>query len=589
MKRPFFTSASLERIGAWTLGAAGLLALAAGHPPVLAQVGYQEPSKVAIEWNRLHDYEEVVGLCRELAAAYPELLTIESIGKSFEGRDLLALTLNVEARGPHSAKPAMYIDANIHGNEVQGTEAVLYSIWYLAKSYGKVPQLTELMNRCAFYFVPMANPDGRQYWFEAAHTSSSSRSGKKPVDNDGDGLFDEDPPNDLDGDGELLEMRREDPNGRWRASPDDPRLMIPVEPESKAEFKRYSRLGFEGVDDDGDGRTNEDGPGGYDPNRNWPGDWQPNFIQFGAGDYPLSLPESLAIANFILARPNIAAVQAYHNSGGMILRGPGVERIEYPRADLQVYDRIGQRGESILPFYKYMIIWRDLYSVHGGFINWTYEDLGIISFTNELWTGKKYYSKAEDGGRDESMRFNDDLLFGQAYVPWKPFDHPQYGRIELGGFRKMTGRVPPSFHLEEECHRNFAFTLFHAEQMPLIELDQPEAAALGGGLWRVRVDVCNRRLIPTVTAQAARRAYGPRDFLAIGGEGVRVLAGGALDDRFGGTFHFVEHNPHKLWIDGGIAGESCQSFQWIVQGGEQAIITFSSPRANDGVLTVPLK
>ena len=170
-----------------------------------AQDRYQYPSKVELAFNRLYNYDEVLALCDKLVAAYPDMLSIEDIGKSTEGRRMIALTLNIPKTGTHDSKPAMYIDANIHGNEVQGTEVVLYTIWYLNKSYGKVPHLTELMDRCSFYFVPMVNPDGRVYWFDRPNTASSSRSGKKPLDNDGDGLFDEDPPNDLDGDGLLLQ------------------------------------------------------------------------------------------------------------------------------------------------------------------------------------------------------------------------------------------------------------------------------------------------------------------------------------------------------------------------------------------------
>ena len=567
------------------------LAMVLFATPGFAQERYQYPSKVQLAFNRLYTYDEVVQICRDLVAAYPDMLTMESTGKSVEGRDMWALTLNVEKTGPHSSKPAMYFDGNIHGNEVQGAEVVLYTIWYLTKSYGKVEHLTKLMDRCAFYFVPMINPDGRAYWFDAPNTSSSSRSGKKPVDNDGDGEFDEDPPDDLDGDGLLLQMRREDPNGRFRESPEDYRLMIPVEPNAKGDFKRYTRLGSEGIDNDGDGRVNEDGPGGYDPNRNWPADWQPNYIQRGSHEYPLSLPESKAVADFILARPNIAAVQSYHNSGGMILRGPGAEYVKYSGRDIGVYDKIGRRGEKILPFYRYMIIWKDLYTVHGGFVNWTAEDLGIISFTNELWTGRKYYPQNKESRASQKQRldFSDHLMFGQTYVPWKKFKHPVYGEIELGGWAKMTSRVPPPFYIEEMCHRNFAFTMYHAEQMPLIEMRNAEVKSLGGDLWRVRVDVHNLRAIPSTTAQSAARNYGPRDFLEISGPNLRVVAGGTVRDRFSAPFQFVEHNPHKLWLERGIPGEGFSTFQWIVTGRGDAQARFSSARARDVELTVTLR
>ena len=294
------------------------------------------------------------------------------------------LTVRSLARGPVSSRPAMWVDGNVHGNEVQGSDACLYLAWYLLENYGKVDRVTELLDRVSFFILPTVNPDGRAWWFNHPNTPSSSRSGKAPRDNDLDGLVDEDGPNDLDGDGELLQMRIRDPEGRWRVSRDDPRLMERVGPGEKGE---WTLLGQEGIDDDGDGRINEDGPGGYDMNRNWPSFWMPDFIQYGAGEYPFSYPEPRAIGDFILARDNIAAVQSFHNSGGMILRGPGIESFgSYPSGDVRIYDQIGADGEAMLPFYRYMVIWRDLYSVYGGFVTWTYEHRGIISFTNELWS-----------------------------------------------------------------------------------------------------------------------------------------------------------------------------------------------------------
>ncbi len=118
-------------------------------------------------------------------------------------------------------------------------------------------------------------------------------------------------------------------------------MLVPVKPGEPGE---YDLLGMEGIDNDGDGRINEDPPGGYDMNRNWPADWQPDHIQHGAGDYPLCWPETRAVAEFLLAHPNVAGVQAFHNAAGMILRGPGhsSRQGEYPRGDDRVADEIGR-------------------------------------------------------------------------------------------------------------------------------------------------------------------------------------------------------------------------------------------------------
>jgi hypothetical protein len=124
---------------------------------------------------------------------------------------------------------------------------------------------------------------------------------------------DEDNLDDLNGDGHITQMRRRNVNGRFRVSPEDPRLMVPVRPGERGE---YDLLGQEGFDNDGDGFVNEDADGGYDPNRNWPWRWAPQYVQGGSDPYPTSLVETQHIIRFVTAHPNIAGAQSYHNSGG---------------------------------------------------------------------------------------------------------------------------------------------------------------------------------------------------------------------------------------------------------------------------------
>ena len=111
-------------------------------------------------------------------------------------------------------------------------------------------------------------------------------------------------------------------------------------------------------------------------------------------DYPFQLPEARAVNDFLMAHPNIAGVQSYHNTGGMILRGPGAEwQGEYPRRRRRASTTSsGAQGERMLPYYRYLVIWSGLYTVHGGFIDWTNDGLGILSFSNELWNGGQYFN-----------------------------------------------------------------------------------------------------------------------------------------------------------------------------------------------------
>ncbi|MCP4771142.1 MAG: peptidase M14 [Planctomycetes bacterium] len=548
--------------------------------------GRWEP-KVEIPWNRYYTHAELQAHMETLQKAYPEFIEIVSIGESFEGRPMRVMILTNRATGAHEDKAGMWVDGNVHGNEVQGGEAAIYLAWWLLEHYDDNPRAKKLLDQRVFYILPSQNPDGRDHWFNKANTGSSSRTGTTPTDNDRDGLFDEDDYDDLDGDGEILSMRKkvEMGHGTHRMDPDDHRILIPINADQEGD---WIMLGREGIDNDGDGRTNEDGLGGYDMNRNWPSDWQPHHIQGGAGDYPFSYPETANVGKFIINRPNIAAVQSFHNTGGMLLRGPGDASVRYPRSDIRTYDALGEEGELMLPFYRYMIIHSDLYTVHGGFVNWTYEGLGIFSFTNELWASPQYWGKQRDstGGywtsnQRQQLEFNDSVNLGELYVDWHPFDHPLYGEIEIGGFKRQHGRVAPSFMIEEMIHRNAMFCARHAEEIAEVSMEEPEVEDLGKGLYRVSVDLINPKVMPSRSAMAGQNAIGTPDIVELSGDGIQVLAGGLVRDRFRPErMTPVTLEPARLRLENGVPGQGRVTVSWLVTGSGDFMIRYSAEKCD---------
>lgn len=547
--------------------------------------------KVKIDFNRWHDVNELWYDLDRLEKAFPKFLKVGSVGKSYNGQEIKYMTINNPETGAEFSKAAMYIDANIHGNEIQGGEICMYTIWYLMENYGRIDKITRLVDERVFYIFPVVNPDGRQYFMEG--DGGGARTGHVPVDSDNDGLYDEDGPNDLNGNGVIEQIRMYVPGkGNMRVSTLDKRIMEPV---AFGETGDYIILGREGIDDDGDGLVNEDGPGSYDPNRNWAIDWQPNYVQRGAMEFPFQLPEADAINKFLMSHPNIAGVQAYHNTGGMILRGPGAESLgEYPASDVRFYDELGKNGERMLPFYRYIVIWSGLYTVHGGFIDWTSDGLGMISFSNELWNGRQQYftspelqKQTQDPDSPISRStggffFDDYLEFGDQYVDWKEFDHPDYGKVEMGGrWKKTRGRIPPKFMNEELCHRNMSFTLYQADEMPMMKMGDYKVEKIGKNVFRVWVEFSNPKVAPTITEKAAQNNVVRPDLLSLEGN-VEIISASWINNTK--TFDYLkpitqeidQHDLNRIMIRNGQQGKTSRTIQYLVKGSGKVTVKYDS-------------
>jgi hypothetical protein len=563
-----------------------------------AQQGSDPEHRLPLTWDRWLDHEDIGERLRLMERTWPDFLTLESAGTSFGGREMWVMTINNPRTGAEADKAAMYIEANVHGNEIQGAEVTLYTIWYLMENYGRIDEITRLVDERVFYIVPTVNPDGRDYFLHG--TGSGARTGHVPVDDDGDGVADEDGPNDLNGNGLIEQIRKYVPGeGTYRISHDDPRIMERVPPD---EVGDWILLGYEGIDDDGDGRVNEDPVGGYDPNRNYASDWQPNYIQGGSMHYPFELPEARALNDFMEAHPNIAGAQTFHNSGGMILRPPGSAwGGDYPRTDIRVYDEIAETGERMLPYYNYYIIWQGLYTVHGGSIDWFHDGLGIISFSNELWSSGQYFNspllqeQQEDpdspiSGQKGRYFFDDYLEFGAGYLEWTPFDHPIYGPVEMGGWNKLSGRVNPRFMSMELFHRNMAFTLYHADQMPLMTMGETTVERVDGDVYRVRIDIRNERLIPTITETARQHHVVRPDLLTADGD-VEIIAVGWVSDKHrpGPTELIDQDELNRILVRGGHPGRTTRTVEYLVRGRGALTVTYSAVKGGTVSTTVQVR
>ena len=566
---------------------------------------------VPLRFDYYYTYDMVIEALKKLHRAYPRLTRLDLVGKSEEGRSIYCMTVNNPRSGRELDKPGIYVDGNIHGNEIQATEVVLYLLDYLLVNYGDNKEITALVDKNCFYMVPMVNPDGRYHFFTDGGTDSSNRSLRRPRDDDHDGLVDEDFPDDLDGDGNICEMRKRDPHGKYKTDPLDSRLMVKVKPGEKGE---WTKLGNEGLDNDGDGKVNEDYEGYVDANRNWGYDWMPDYVQPGAGDYPFSGVGLKALARYLRKRTNICIVWAFHNYGGMFLRGPSSKsQNEYPGRDIEVYDYLGEQAERITPGYRYLLTWEDLYNTYGDFTEWMVMINGCYGFVGELFVPyheafktykeskgerkeKKKKEEEDESTHDifnsriqlkrERLKFNDHLTQGELFKPWKPFKHPTYGDIEIGGWVKFSSRLPAPFMIKDMVHRNASVVIFSAKHTPEVSMEVFEKKKIGKNLFRIRVRMANSKAIPTMSYQAQKVNLYPKDMLKVAGKAVTVHAGGKIENIFRDEVTYKEFRPEIQFFF--IPGFGKVEYQFLVSGSGSVVIEYISRHAGKIAKTIRL-
>jgi len=397
--------------------------------------------------------------------------------------------------------------------------ACLYTVDWLLSNYGKEDQATRILDTKVIYVLPRICPDGAELYLTTPYMlRSSTHEWRYPNYTDPDGLKLED----IDGNGAILQMRlRDDLAGDWKISDQDERLMVPRNPHDYG--GAYYRLYSEGMIENYDGISFSSAPSrwGIDMNRNYPINWKPPHAQNGAGDTPLSEPESKAVTDFLLSKKNIAAATYHHTSGGILLRANCVEGDDkMPPADLAMYKVLGTIGEEITgyPCQDIFGVFADKKPQWGTFMDLTYEYLGISSFATELWDllgragvkekGMAAFAKLTAKELDEIalkiMRWNDDDMNGECFFAWTAFNHPQLGEVEIGGWNFKEGRQnPPIKFLEEECEKAMRFTFMHMESLPQLAINSVRCEKISDNVWNVTAAIENTGFLPTASTQKA--------------------------------------------------------------------------------------
>jgi murein tripeptide amidase MpaA len=543
---------------------------------------------------------EVEAALKGYAEEYPGLTALSSIGKSHEGREIWCLALTNKATGPDGEKPALWLDANIHATEVTGSMGALHVIQRVLSAYGQDERITQLLDTRALYVVPCLNPDGME---QALTSPVYVRSGTRryPYEDERDGLY----PDDIDGDGLILQMRVPDPDGGWKVSEKDPRLMRRRGPD---EFGgSYYRVYSEGRIRNYDGLTVKIAPPaqGLDFNRNFPYIWAPEGQQRGAGPFPGSEPETRAAIAFLSGHLNVSGAISFHTYSGAILR-PYSDKPDDKMLidDLWVFKDIGKRGKELTGYPDVSVYHGFRYHprevMNGAFDDWAYDQLGIYAFTVELWDmvgeagikERDFIEWMRDHPEEDDLKllkWNDEQLDGKGFVPWRPFEHPELGPVEIGGWiERRTFGNPPGHLLLKTIEPNTEFVIAQALMGPRLELREVSATPLGEGVYLLRAVAANSGFLPTYGSKRAQeiRAVRPIEVRLTLPEGAELVAGEAFQE-----IGQLEGRANKRALFGGnFPTDNLRKLEWTVRaprGGELRLEAVSQ-RAGTARATVTL-
>lgn len=475
-----------------------------------------------VSYDRYPDHDELGGLLAAFADEFPDLVRLSSIGESYEGRELWLLTVTNHAVGEPGEKPALWIDGNIHASEVTASVAIVHLVDQLTSGFGSDPEVTRALDTRTFYLVPRLNPDGaeRSLAERPSFVRGSVHAWPRPEQLPG--LVG----SDIDLDGRVLQMRVVDPNGAWKPCPADPRLMVAREPDEDGAGPYYRLLG-EGMIEDYDGVRVPSAPlrEGIDPNRQFPYKWSRGVDgPWDAGEYPGSEPEIGALLRAVTERKNICAYFAYHTFSGVHIRAYSDQADDALAADdLWTYEFLGDMATeltgypSISGFHDFRYHPKSV--ITGVGTDWAFDHLGVYAWTTEFWNALKAAGLSESHPLewyrthplDEELQllaWVDENVPG-GYVEWYEFDHPQLGRVELGGWHsELVFRNPPPDLLEPEIEPHSKLALRIALSSPLLRHRDTLVEELGDGTWRVRVVVENAGWMKTaVTDRAVASGY----------------------------------------------------------------------------------
>ncbi len=547
--------------------------------------------KTTFHYDHYYDYEEMTNCLHTLQQIHPDLMQMESICVSEEGKQVWAVTLTDRSTGSAMEKPAYYMDGNHHAGEVTGSMACMHFIDVILSNHD-TKEMTKLLAETAIYVIPKISPDGSD---EYLHTANKLRSVNRPYPNAqlDDGLHAED----INGDGIIAMMRVKTPYGAWKKQNGDAFIMTKRLPDDQD--GEFYNIYTEGTIVNYDGVHIKVGTEkwGLDFNRNYPFGWFIESRQPGAGKYPLSNPENRAVADFVIAHKNIGSVLTMHTTGGVLVYPPGtMPSKEASQEDMRMYKEIGEMatqemGYPVVNIFDNFLQDTVNYS-SGAFDDWCYHTQGIPAYTVELWNVKERAGCKQQWPvkRDKSDAEKEEEFLKvstwvkehcpEAILPWTHCTHPQLGDVEIGGIDfKFTCQNCPPAYLLQEMEKTTAFALRHAKVLPKLVISDLQVSQLSEQIFKIDAVIANKGYLPTYICEEAKNAKGNQP-LEIHLENVEILTQTVMAEELSGFFNICTEYGYD-GIETNNYAPIAKKITWMVKGekGQKAVLIAQGEKA----------
>jgi len=439
--------------------------------------------------NQYNNFKTMSQKIDAFGKEYPSSCTVKSIAKTAGGKDIWVISIGT---GDKDNKPGIAVFGGVEGNHILGKELALGFAGSLLKE-SKSPEIKGLLDKITFYVFPDVSPDATEQFFSDLKYERVVNA--RSTDDDRDFVTDEDPYEDLNKDGFITLIRVKDPSGQYTESKEDKRVMV------KADLSEGQSGGYmvysEGIDNDKDGSFNEDGEGGVDFNRNF----TYNYEEYGlnAGLYPVSEPETKAVADFLFDKFNIYAVFTFGPQDNL---GQPWKFSDRPNTDRRItsimktdepvnkmvsdkyHEITGAKGSPVAK------------TSPGNFMEWAYYHYGRYSFGTPAW-----WFPVEKGKNEEAafLKFAEKNKMNDVFVPWTEIKHPDFPdkKTEVGGIKPFAMLNPPADTLGDLITKNYKFITALALMHPELEFLDLKTENAGENVFRITLKVHNKGLFAT--------------------------------------------------------------------------------------------